>query len=41
MSPPSNSSAKGNFWVDFFMGGFSGAIAKTLCAPIERVKIVL
>jgi hypothetical protein len=26
---------------DFLLGGFAGAVAKTLCAPIERVKIVL
>jgi len=26
---------------DFVLGGIAGAIAKTACAPIERVKIVL
>ena len=26
---------------DFILGGTSGAIAKTLAAPIERVKLLL
>lgn len=32
---------KGSMMLDFVLGGTAGAIAKTLCAPIERVKIVL
>jgi len=31
----------GNFMLDFMMGGISAAVAKTLVAPIERVKILL
>ena len=27
--------------LDFFMGGFSAAVAKTICAPIERIKLVM
>jgi len=30
-----------NFMVDFLAGGVSGAISKTLTAPIERVKLVI
>ena len=29
------------FLRDFMLGGTSGAIAKTLAAPIERVKLLL
>jgi solute carrier family 25 (adenine nucleotide translocator) protein 4/5/6/31 len=29
------------FLKDFLMGGVSGAIAKTIAAPIERVKLLL
>jgi len=29
------------FWIDFFAGGISAAIAKTAVAPIERVKLIL
>jgi len=29
------------FFKDFMMGGIAGAIAKTTCAPIERVKLLL
>mmetsp|Transcript_29613 Transcript_29613/g.76856 ORF Transcript_29613/g.76856 Transcript_29613/m.76856 type:complete len:306 (-) Transcript_29613:143-1060(-) len=29
------------FAIDFVLGGFSGAIAKTLTAPIERIKLVI
>eukprot|EP00824_Muranothrix_gubernata_P026324 TRINITY_DN914_c0_g1_i1.p1 TRINITY_DN914_c0_g1~~TRINITY_DN914_c0_g1_i1.p1 ORF type:complete len:311 (-),score=65.85 TRINITY_DN914_c0_g1_i1:54-986(-) len=32
---------KTNFWRDLAVGGTSGAIAKTLVAPLERVKILL
>jgi hypothetical protein len=35
------SSSNYQFITDFLMGGFSGAVAKTLCAPIERVKLLL
>lgn len=43
----SNSSAKSGdnsgykVLKDFILGGTSGAIAKTLAAPIERVKLLL
>jgi len=30
-----------SFAKDLLMGGTAGAIAKTLCAPIERVKLLL
>ena len=29
------------FLIDFMMGGTAGATAKTICAPIERVKLLL
>ena len=29
------------FMMDFLLGGVSGAVAKTLTAPIERVKLVV
>jgi solute carrier family 25 (adenine nucleotide translocator) protein 4/5/6/31 len=29
------------FLIDFALGGFSGAVAKTLTAPIERIKLVI
>merc|ERR1711976_814905 len=29
------------FLIDFTLGGFSGAVAKTLTAPIERIKLVV
>lgn len=29
------------FLVDFLLGGVSGAVAKTITAPIERVKLVV
>ncbi|KAM3129787.1 hypothetical protein pb186bvf_018081 [Paramecium bursaria] len=35
------SSSSSNFLRDFLMGGVSGALAKTIAAPIERVKILL
>lgn len=42
----SSSSSSGNnsyskILKDFVLGGTSGAIAKTLAAPIERVKLLL
>lgn len=33
--------AKSNFFVDFALGGVSGAVAKTCTAPIERVKLII
>jgi hypothetical protein len=33
--------ASGSMLKDFLLGGTSGCIAKTCCAPLERVKIVL
>jgi solute carrier family 25 (adenine nucleotide translocator) protein 4/5/6/31 len=30
-----------DFFIDFSLGGFSGAIAKTITAPIERVKLLI
>merc|ERR1719305_1929932 len=30
-----------DFLIDFALGGTSGAIAKTLTAPIERIKLVI
>merc|ERR1711937_548747 len=30
-----------DFMVDFALGGVSGAVAKTLTAPIERIKLVI
>ncbi|XP_054816340.1 ADP,ATP carrier protein 1, mitochondrial-like [Prosopis cineraria] len=32
---------KGNFMVDFLMGGVSAAVSKTAAAPIERVKLLI
>jgi len=29
------------FMIDFALGGFSGAVAKTMTAPIERIKLVV
>ncbi|XP_057507933.1 ADP,ATP carrier protein 3, mitochondrial-like [Actinidia eriantha] len=31
----------GGFMVDFLMGGVSGAVSKTIAAPIERVKLLI
>jgi solute carrier family 25 (adenine nucleotide translocator) protein 4/5/6/31 len=30
-----------NFFVDFLLGGTSGAVSKTITAPIERVKLII
>merc|ERR1711869_95080 len=30
-----------NFIIDFLAGGVSGAISKTITAPIERVKLII
>lgn len=32
---------KGNFVIDFLMGGVSAAVSKTAAAPIERVKLLI
>ncbi|KAK2407334.1 ADP,ATP carrier protein 2 [Trifolium repens] len=32
---------KGNFLVDFLMGGVSAAVSKTAAAPIERIKLLI
>ncbi|XP_015937181.1 ADP,ATP carrier protein 1, mitochondrial [Arachis duranensis] len=32
---------KGNFFIDFMMGGVSAAVSKTAAAPIERVKLLI
>lgn len=42
-SSPSTSQQSGSSKIlkDFILGGTSGAIAKTLAAPIERVKLLL
>ncbi|XP_025672849.1 ADP,ATP carrier protein 1, mitochondrial [Arachis hypogaea] len=32
---------KGNFLIDFLMGGVSAAVSKTAAAPIERVKLLI
>ena len=34
-------SNKYDFFIDFMSGGVAGAFAKTVCAPIERVKLLL
>ena len=34
-------SSSESFWVSFLLGGISGAVAKTVCAPIERVKLIM
>jgi solute carrier family 25 (mitochondrial adenine nucleotide translocator), member 4/5/6/31 len=44
MSHGSSSSSSGGsnqFVKDLLLGGIAGSIAKTLCAPIERVKLLL
>jgi solute carrier family 25 (adenine nucleotide translocator) protein 4/5/6/31 len=37
----SNKSGTSNFVRDFMMGGISGAVAKTVAAPVERVKLLI
>lgn len=37
----SSSGGSSNFLYDFLAGGVSGALAKTIAAPIERVKLLL
>jgi len=41
MTEHKKSSNIAKFAKDFLMGGIAGAIAKTICAPIERVKLLL
>ncbi len=36
-----NNNSSSKMLRDFILGGTSGAIAKTLAAPIERVKLLL
>ncbi|CAK0810904.1 unnamed protein product [Prorocentrum cordatum] len=38
---PTMDSKMQSFAIDFVLGGFSGAVAKTLTAPIERIKLVV
>jgi len=33
--------ASESFFLSFMLGGVSGVIAKTICAPIERVKLIM
>lgn len=33
--------AQDSFFLSFMLGGISGVIAKTICAPIERVKLIM
>lgn len=40
-SSSSSGSSTNKIIKDFIIGGTSGAIAKTLAAPIERVKLLL
>ena len=39
-SPPSSHGGFYHIFIDFMAGGISGALAKTLAAPIERVKLL-
>ena len=32
---------RSNIFFDFMSGGISGVISKTICAPIERVKLIM
>lgn len=40
-APSTNQNSTSKMVRDFILGGTSGAIAKTLAAPIERVKLLL
>jgi len=39
--PKTSAEKAQDFLIDFALGGFSGAIAKTITAPIERVKLII
>lgn len=39
--PSANEKTFSGFMVDFLMGGVSGAVSKTVTAPIERVKLLI
>lgn len=41
MSVTKNQVSAGEFVKNLILGGTSGCLAKTICAPLERVKIVL
>ena len=41
MSVPEKSSNLKLFLMDLMLGGSAGAISKTLCAPLERVKLLI
>ena len=40
-STPSHDSSTSKIIKDFMLGGTAGSIAKTIAAPIERVKLLL
>ncbi len=40
-SSPPKQGGSSQFIKDLLMGGTAGAIAKTICAPIERVKLLM
>merc|ERR1712151_764726 len=41
MGYPTGAMSLKDFAIDFALGGVSGAVAKTLTAPIERIKLVI
>jgi len=43
MASTTNNSSSGSMQIvqDMLMGGSAGCFAKTVCAPLERVKIVI
>ena len=41
-TPSSKSKSKsGSFWLNFLTGGFAAVISKSICAPLERTKLIL